>query len=153
MPTLSTPTLTLGATDNNKRDITVAGTLTFDTGDVGKAYRLEIKLYGEDKSGDALPSGDAVGDDLLYTYKFASPLILLPFKTITVAAAGSINFSEKRALNTGTLDEDPGTVIVGWADKNTPVLAPRKDELYAIVTLSGSPVTKKSATVVAGIGV
>ena len=153
MPTLSTPALTLGATDNNKRDVTVAGTLTFDASDVGKSYRLEIKLYGEDKTGDALPSGDAVGDDLIYTYKFTGPLLQLPFKTITVAAAGSINFSEKRSINTGTLDEDPGTVVVGWADINTPILMPRKDEVYAMVTLSGSPVTKKSATVVSGIGV
>ena len=153
MPTLSTPTLTLGTTDNNKRNVTVAGTLTFDAGDVGKSYRLEIKLYGEDKSGDALPSGDAVGDDLLYTYKFAGPLIQLPFKTITVAAAGSVNFSEKRAINTGTLDEDPGNVVIGMADINTPIFMPRADEVYAQVTLGIAPVAKRSATVQAGIGV
>lgn len=153
MPTLSTPTLTLGPTDNNKRDATVAGSITFDAGDVGKTYRLEIKLYGEDKSGDNLPSGDAVGDDLLYTYKFATSFFQLPYKTLTVAAAGTVNFSEKRSISTASLDEDPGTVVVGWADINTPILMPRQDEVYASVTISGAPVTKKSATVVSGFGV
>lgn len=153
MPTLNTPTLTLGTTDNNKRDATVAGSITFDAGDVGKTFRLEIKLYGEDKSGDNLPSGDAVGDDLLYTYKFGSSFFQLPYKTLTVGAAGSVNFSEKRSVAAGTLDEDPGQKVVGWADINTPILMPRQDEVYASVTISGAPVTKKSATVVAGIGV
>lgn len=153
MPTLSTPTLTLGATDNNKRDVTVAGSITFDAGDVGKTYRLEIKLFGEDKSDDTLPSGDAVGDDQIYTYSFPGPLLPRPYKSFTVAAAGTVNYSEKRAVAVGSLDEDPGQQIVGWADINTPIFMPRKDEVYASVTISGAPATKKSATVVAGIGV
>ena len=153
MPTLSTPTLTLGATDNGKRDATVAGSITFDAGDVGKTYRLEIKLFGEDKSGDALPSGDAVGDDQIYVYSFPGPVFPQLFKSITVAAAGTVNYSEKRAVNTSALDEDPGNQLVGKADIHTPVFMPRKDEVYARVTISGAPVTKKSATVVSGIGV
>lgn len=154
MPTLSTPTLTLGATDNGKRDVTVAGSITFDAGDVGKSYRLEIKLFGEDKTGDQLPSGDAVGDDQIYVYSFTGPILPRPYKVITVAAAGTVNFSEKRAVNTSSLDEDPGNKIVGQApDNQTPIFMPRKDEVYANVTISGAPVTKKSATVVAGIGV
>jgi hypothetical protein len=58
MPTLSTPTLTLGATTNNKRDVTVAGNITFTASDVGKTYRLEIKIFGEDKGDDSLPSDE-----------------------------------------------------------------------------------------------
>ncbi|WOB06835.1 hypothetical protein [Piscinibacter gummiphilus] len=153
MPTLSTPTLTLGATDNGKRDVTVAGSITFDAGDVGKTYRLEIKLFGEDKTGDVLPSGDALGDDQIYVYNFTGPLLPRPYKVITVAAAGALNYSEKRAVNTSSLDEDPGNQLVGKADIHTPVFMPRKDEVYASVTISGAPVTKKSATVVSGIGV
>lgn len=153
MPALSTPTLTLGATANNKRDVTVAGNITFDAGDVGKTYRLEIKVFGEDKAGDNLPSGDAVGDDVLYTYMFPGPLVLLPFKNLTVAAAGTVSYSEKRAIDTGALDEDPGKVVIGMADINTPVFAPRNDEVYAKVTVSTASVTKKSATVSSGFGV
>lgn len=153
MPTLSTPTLTLGAVDNNKRDATVAGSITFDAGDVGKTYRLEIKLFGEDKSGDALPSGDAIGDDQIYVYYFAGPLLARPYKVISVAAAGTVNYSEKRAVSVSSLDEDPGNQLVGWADINTPIYLPRKDEVYASVTIAGSPVTQKSGTVTSGIGV
>ncbi|RFC35131.1 MAG: hypothetical protein DID90_2727554519 [Candidatus Nitrotoga sp. LAW] len=153
MPTLSTPTLTLGATTNNKRDVTVAGNITFTASDVGRTYRLEIKIFGEDKGDDSLPSDDAVGDDLLYTYLFPGSSIFLPFKSITVSAAGTISYSEKRAIDTGKLDEDKGMVKVGEADINTPVFMPRKDEVYASVTVSTASVTKKSATVSSGAGV
>ncbi|HEX3140257.1 MAG TPA: hypothetical protein VHQ87_09390 [Rhizobacter sp.] len=153
MPTLTTPTLTLGNTANNKRDVTVAGSISFDAGDVGKTYRLEIKVYGEDKSGDVLGPGDALGSDLLYTYAFPGPLIVMPYKNFKVTAAGSVPYSEKRAIDTSKLDEDPGTEVVGWADINTPIVLPRKDEVYASVTVSAFPVTKKSATVTSGLGV
>ena len=153
MPTLSTPTLTLGATTNNKRDVTVAGTITFAASDVGKTYRLGIKIFGEDKADDSLPSDDAVGDDLLYTYLFPGSGIFLSFKNLTVAAAGTVNYSEKRAIDTGKLDEDAGLVQVGQADIHTPVFMPRKDEVYASVTVSTASVTKKSATVSSDVGV
>jgi len=153
MPTLSTPTLTLGNTVSNKRDVTVAGNITFDAGDVGKTYRLEIKVFGEDLSGDKLPASDAVGDDLLYTYNWTAPFLFLPkpYKTITVTAAGSVSYSEKRAISNVTLDEDSGTVshIVG----GVLIQMPRSDEVYANVTLSGAPVSARTATVSAGIGV
>ena len=68
MATLSTPTVTLGATTADKRDVTVAGTMNFDASDVGRTYRLEIKLYGEDLSGDKLPSSDSGADDLISTF-------------------------------------------------------------------------------------
>ncbi len=155
MPTLNTPTLTLGATDNNKRDVTVAGSITFTAADVGKSFRLELKVYGEDKAGDNLAAGDAVGDDLLYTYAFPGPFFPNLFKTITVASAGNLAYSEKRAISTATLDEDPGKVLIGMADINTPIFAPRQDELYARVSISMAPgtVTAKSATVISGFGV
>lgn len=153
MPTLNTPALTLGSTTNDQRDVTVSGSITFSASDVGNTYRLEIKLYGDDPAGDVLPSDDPVGDDLVYTYQWAGPFLLKPYKSITVAAAGTINYSEKRAVAVTKLDEDKGNKIVGWADKNTPILMPRKDELYASVTLAGAPVTAKSAVVTVGVGV
>ena len=154
MATLSTPTITLGATSSGKRDVTVAGTMNFDASDVGRTYRLEIKLYGEDLSGDNLPSGDSGADDLISTYMWpVGGLLIRPYKAVTVLAAGTVNFSEKRAIDTSKLDEDAGTVIVGWADINTPIIMPRSDEVYAQVTLSAAPVTKRSTTVQAGIGV
>jgi hypothetical protein len=153
MPSLSTPTMMLGNTVADKRSVTVSGSMTFDAGDVGKTYRLEIKLYGEDLSGDNLPSGDAVGNDMIYTYLWNTPFLPASYKNVTVAAAGNVNFSETRNVAVDTLDEDPGKVIIGWADPNTPIYSIRKDELYARVTLSGAPVTARSATTVVGVGV
>lgn len=154
MATLSTPTVTLGATSGSKRDVTVAGSMTFDAGDVGRTYRLEIELYGEDLAGDKLPSGDSAGDDLISTFVWLSGgVILRPYKAVTVVAAGTVNYSEKRAIDTAKLDEDAGTEIVGWADIHTPIVMPRADEVYAKVTLGIAPVSKRSATVQAGIGV
>jgi hypothetical protein len=154
MATLSIPTVTLGATNGDKRDVTVAGTMNFDASDVGRTYRLEIKLYGEDLSGDNLPAGDGGADDLISTFMWVSGgLLLRSYKAVTVLAAGSVNYVEKRAIETTKLDEDAGKEIVGWADINTPIYMPRSDEVYAQVTLSAAPVSKRSTTVQAGIGV
>ena len=153
MPTLSTPTLTLGTTTQDKRDVTVAGSITFDAGDVGKTFRLEIKLFGEDQGSDQLATGDALGDDLLYVYTFPSLLLPRPFKNVTVTAAGTVNYAEKRAVATALLDEDAGKVQIGEADIHSPVFMPRSDEVYASVTLSTTSLTRRSATVAAGIGV
>jgi len=154
MATLSTPTITLGAISSGKRDVTVAGTMTFDASDVGRTYRLQIELFGEDLAGDHLPSGDSGADDLISTFTWlAGGLLLRPYKAVSVLAAGSVNYSEKRAIDTAKLDEDAGTEIVGWADINTPIIMPRSDEVYAQVTLGVAPVSKRSATMQAGIGV
>ncbi|MDR7272195.1 hypothetical protein J2X20_004869 [Pelomonas saccharophila] len=154
MATLSTPTITLGAVNGSKRDVTVAGTMTFDASDVGRTYRLEIELFGEDLAGDHLPSGDSGADDLISTFTWlAGGLILRPYKAVSVLAAGTVNYSEKRAIDTAKLDEDAGTEIVGWADINTPIIMPRSDEVYAQVTLGMAPVSKRSVTTQAGFGV
>jgi hypothetical protein len=153
MPTLSTPTLTLGDTVSNKRDVTVAGTITFDAGDVGKTYRLEIKLFGDDSASDNRPAADSAADDLIYTYQWTPPFLFLPrpFKAITVTAAGNVSYSEKRAVASAALDEDSGVVsnMVG----GVLIQMPRSDEVYAAVTIAGAPVTVNTATVTAGIGV
>jgi preprotein translocase subunit Sec61beta len=154
MANISTPTVTLGATSAAKRDVTVAGTMTFDASDVGRTYQLEISLYGEDLAGDALPADDSGADDLISTYMWpAGSLFLRPYRVVTVTAAGAISYSEKRAIDTSKLDEDPGKVVVGMADIHTPVYMPRADEVYARVTLGAASVTKRSATVQSGIGV
>lgn len=154
MATLSTPTVTLGSTNGDKRDVTVAGTMNFDASDVGRTYRLEIQLYGEDLAGDSLPSDDSGADDLISTYMWAGGGVFLrPYKAVTVAAAGAVSYSEKRAILTSKLDEDAGKVKIGMADINTPIFAPRADEVYAQVTLGTAPTSKRSATVQAGIGV
>ncbi|KQV48165.1 hypothetical protein ASC95_19615 [Pelomonas sp. Root1217] len=154
MATLSTPTITLGAVNGSKRDVTVAGTMTFDASDVGRTYRLQIELFGEDLAGDHLPSGDGGADDLISTFTWlAGGLLLRPYKAVSVLTAGSVNYSEKRAIDTAKLDEDAGTEIVGWADIHTPIIMPRSDEVYAQVTLGMSPVSKRSVTTQAGLGV
>jgi hypothetical protein len=126
--------------------------MSFDAGDVGKTYQLEIKVYGEDKTTDQLPSGDSVGDDLLYTFQWSKPLPLSPivaYKSIAVTAAGSVNFKETRSVDVAKLDEDADswTVIQG-----TTFPLRRQDEVYARITLSASPVTVKTPTVIANPG-
>lgn len=153
MPTLSTPILTLGAPAGNQRPVTVAGTITFEAGDVGRTYRMEIKLFGEDKACDILPTGDAAGDDLLYVYSFNGPVLPRPYRSISVTAAGTMPYSETRSLSAAVLDEDPGREIIGMADIHSPVYMPRADEVYASVTISCAAITQRSATVVASIGV
>lgn len=134
-------------------NVTVTGTMTFDSSEVGKSFRLEIGIFGEDKAGDKLPAGDPVGDDLLYTFLWGMLLNKKAYKQFTVAAAGPQIFTETRAISNEKLDEDPGNVKIADADINTPVYFPRQDEVYARVTLSGAPVSARSSTVIAGIGV
>ena len=135
------------------RNVTVTGSMTFDAGEVGKSYRLEIKIFGEDKAGDNLPSGDSAGDDDLYTFAWGSLFNKVPYKQFTVASAGVQTFTETRAISNEKLDEDSGKVKVGEGDINTPVFMPRQDEVFARVSLYGTPASARSATVIAGIGV
>ena len=153
MASLSNISLSLSSGSTaNTRNVTVSGTQKFDANDVGKSYRLEIKIFGEDKSGDNLPSGDSVGDDDLYTFLWGSNIFnKKPYKQFTVTVAGTQTFTETRTISIDNLDEDSGTVKGPSPDINTPGLPlPRKDEVYAKVSLSGSPVDARSATVIAG---
>ena len=136
------------------KSATVSGTLTFDASDVGKKYHLAIALVGEDKSGDTLPSTDPVGDDEIYAFTWGLLLAKKPYKVITVAAAGSQPFTETRSVNAVKLDEDPGKLLPnGEVDINTPLPGlPLRDEVYARATLSGAPVSARSATLTVGIG-
>ncbi|NKE70316.1 hypothetical protein [Candidatus Manganitrophus noduliformans] len=134
-------------------NVTVTGTMTFEASEVGKSFRMEIGIFGEDKSGDKLPAGDPVGDDLLYPFQWGFLLPKKPYKQFTVMAAGPQTFTETRSISNEKLDEDPGKVKIAEADINTPVYFPRQDEVYAKVSLSGSPVSARSSTVIAGIGV
>lgn len=134
-------------------DVTVTGTMTFEVGEVGKSFRMEIGIFGEDKSGDKLPAGDPVGDDLLYTFQWGFLFPKKSYKQFTVMTAGPQAFTETRSISNEKLDEDLGNVKLADADINTPVYFPRQDEVYAKVSLSGSPVSARSSTVIAGIGV
>ncbi len=138
-------------TSSLARNVTVSGTMSFDASDVGRTYHLAISLFGEDKSGDNLPAGDPVGDDEIYGYKWGVLLLQKPYRVVTVAAAGSVPFTETRSVSNAKLDEDTGTV----APNVQPPLPglPRRDEVYARATLSGAPVSARSSTVIAGWGV
>jgi len=131
----------------NTQNITVSGTMNFDMSEVGKNYRLEIKIFGEDKPGDRLPSDDRFGDDELYTFYFRGrlPLWRVPFKQFIVATVGPQTFTETRAISNNELDEDSGREIVGWADIHSPIYMQRADEVYAKVVLSVAPSTPSSA--------
>lgn len=127
-------------------NVTVSGTMQFDSGEVGKSFRLAIKLFGEDKAGDNLPPSDSVGDDEIYAFVWGSNIFnQKPYKQFTIATAGPQPFTETRALSEENRDEDSGNVMLG---NSPPVPMMRADEIYASVTLSGSPVSKRSATVV-----
>jgi hypothetical protein len=131
----------------NTQTVTVSGTLNFEEAEVGKSYRLEIKIFGEDKPGDNVPPNDPIGDNELYAFLWGHFFRKIPYKPFMVNMAGKQNFTERRAISDETLDEDSGKVIVGWADINTPVFMPRADEIYAKVVLSSLPSTGRSNTV------
>jgi hypothetical protein len=156
MASISNVTMSIATgTSSIARSVTVNGTMTFDANDVGKTYRLGIALVGEDKTGDNLPSGDAVGDDDVYDFRWGILLYQKPYKSITVAAPGTQTFSETRSVSNVKLDEDAGTVPINYEpDINTPLPGfPRKDEVYARATLGLAPVIARSPTVIAGIGI
>lgn len=140
--------ITDGSTADSK-SVTVSGTLTFDPSEIGKNYRLAIKLFGEDLDGDKLPDTDPAGDDELYTFMFGNFFKSL-YKSITVAAAGSQSFTELRTISGEKLNEDSGNILVKPQIPSLPPFPlPRRDEVYAKVTLSVAPSssTARSATV------
>lgn len=124
-------------TESDQKVVTVSGTMSFEASEVGRIYRLEIKLFGEDKTDDKLSFNDSMGDDELSTFFFPlNRFFLVPFKRFTVTTIGSQSFTETRTISNNTLDEDPGSAIVAWADINTPIYMPLADEVYAKVVLS-----------------
>jgi hypothetical protein len=159
MAAVSNVSLSIGDSSTaNSKDVTVSGTLTFDTGDVGKNYRLEIKLFGEDAEGDRLPDTDPAGDDELYTFIFwltSTGWLPRPYKQISVTAAGSQPFTYTRTISSGTLDEDSGNIVVPPSSIGLPPPPPlpRFDEVYAKVTLSVAPSSSsaRSKNTVTGI--
>lgn len=154
MATIQNPKTTLAAGGSNgQRAVTVTGMLNFDSGDVGKTFKLEIGLYGDDSTSDLRPAGDGAGDDLLYTFSFAGGLFPRPYKLLTVQAAGSVPVNETRLVSDEKLDEDSGKVAVGQPTFQEFVFMPRSDEVYAKLTLGATSISAVSPTVQAGIGV
>ena len=156
MATFSGVTMSIAnGSSTTARNVTVNGTLNFDASDVGRTYHLAISLFGEDKSDDHLPVGDETGDDEVYAYKWGFLLTQKPYKVVTVSAPGAVPFTETRAVSDVKLNEDPGdTSNAKEADIHTPLPGlPLRDELYARATLTGAPVSARSATVTSGFGV
>lgn len=147
MATLTNIKLSLAPGAGGTTTVTVKGDMTFQAAEVGRSYRMEIRLFGEDKAGDNLPAADALGDDELYVFRWGPLVFSRPYRQFTVAAAGLQAFTETRNVASDLLDEDRGKVIIGHADINTPIYMPRSDEVYARVTLSCTPVTVRSNTV------
>ena len=152
MATISNPTLVLGQVTNNLREVTVSADVMFDRADEGKTYKLEIALFGEDKSGDALPPGDSVGDNLLYTFSWAAGPIFLTkaYKLYTVTRPGPVKLQEKRMVSVAALDEDAGVVLVPGPINGHLIPLPRKDEVYAQIKLSVPALVARTPTIVAG---
>lgn len=150
MVSLSNISLSISNSEKpNLKKLTVSGITTFDASEIGKNYRLEIKIFGEDKLGDNLPASDPIGDDQLYTFKWG----FLSYKQIAVTVAGPQNFSEMRQVSANIIDEDSGSVTLPSPDINTPPTHfPLKDELYAQVSLSATPISDRSPTMIPSIG-
>ena len=55
--TLTNVKLTLAPGAAGTTTVTVKGDMEFQAAEVGRSYRLEIRLFGEDKVGDNLPAG------------------------------------------------------------------------------------------------
>jgi hypothetical protein len=153
MATIQNPQISLGAGNSDTRPVTVSGTMKFDAADVGRSFRLEIAVYGDDSATDKRPVEDGASDDVIYTFKWPGLLLPLPYRVLTVQAAGNVPLSETRQVTTDALDEDSGKVQVGIVS-NTPVLLPRADEIYAKVTLTptSTKVSATTPTISSGIG-
>lgn len=153
MASINNPVVTIGNTVGGSRNVTVTGTLTFDASDVGRTYKLEIGVYGDDSATDKRPSDDSAADDLIYTFKWAAIPFPRSYKNITVLAAGNVAINETRSITNEALDEDKGVVIIAEPAPQSPVPFPRSDEIYAKVTLSTASISKNTAPLQVGIGV
>ena len=131
--------ITDGSTPKEKT-VTVSGMLTFDSREVARQYRLEIKLFGEDLEGDSVPSTVPAGDDELYTFMFKGPSFF-PFRPYTQFAPNKEEypFTFTRTISAENLNEDSGvdTILVGLPPHTH--IKPKTDEVYAKVTLALAP--------------
>ena len=115
---------------SSKKKATVGFKLLFSADEAAKPFHYEIKLRGEDKSGDE--EGTANNGALLYTFTFGL-IAGVTFKNVT-AQAGSHSFNESNEVSIQKLNEDPGFAVINVP--NTPPLKiPHSDEVYASVTL------------------
>lgn len=153
MATIQNPQISLGSGAGDKRPVTVSGTMKFDAADVGRTFRLEIAVYGDDSTSDNRPVEDGPGDDVIYTFQWPGPLLPRAYKLLTVQAAGNVSLTETRQVSNAALDEDTGKVHVGDADINTPLFMPRSDEIYAKLTLTPTSVSATTPTISSGFGV
>ena len=93
----------------DSKKVTVDFKLAFSTAEVGKTFRYDINLRGEDKPGDDQEPGPTmIGGQLISDFTFG---IGLPSKLIT-ATAPEQSFSETRSISTQKLNEDPGFDII-----------------------------------------
>jgi hypothetical protein len=105
--------------------------LAFSTADVGKTFRYDINLRGEDKpDDDRQPGPTTIGGQLISDFTFG---LGLPSKLFTPTATEH-SFSETRNISTQKLNEDPG---VSPITESGPGFF-YKDEIFAEVTLNFS---------------
>lgn len=113
----------------SSKKVTVDFKLAFSTAEVGKNFRYDIDLRGEDKPDDDREPGlTIIGGQLISDFTFG---LGLPSKLIT-AMATEQSFSETRNISTQKLNEDPG---FGPITTSGPGLM-YKDEIFAEVTLN-----------------
>lgn len=115
----------------SSKEVTVDFKLAFSTDEVGKKFRYDINLRGEDKPDDDREPGlTIIGGQLISDFTFG---LGLPSKLITATAVEQ-SFSETRNISTQKLNEDPGFSPI---TKSGPGLM-YQDEIFAEVILNVS---------------
>jgi len=120
----------------NKLKVDVSYKLVFSPSEAGKKFNVAISLFGEDKAGDDEPAIVTFnGPQPLYTFGFGTAPFIKKFKTITAQAGEQSVTEPSREVDKETLNEDPGANeedVEGITVKH-----PHKDEIYAVVSVSG----------------
>jgi hypothetical protein len=112
------------------KKVTVDFKLVFGNAEIGKTFRYDINLRGEDKPDDDKETGlTMIGGQLISDFTFG---IGLPSKLITASLLEQ-SFTETRNISTQKLNEDPGFDFVFNKGQ-----FPHADEIFAEVILNRS---------------
>lgn len=152
MATLSNIALNIGPGDkSSNRTVTVTGNMKFEKSEVGRIYQLRIKIRGKDFEGDDKDPNDTMLADDLYTFHWHKGLNYIDFVPISVKSEGTLPINESNIVPKEKLNEDTGMIEVGPI--NIPpehhLGMPRRDEIFAEVTLTTASITAKSESIVA----
>jgi len=120
-------------TTADDRTAIVKYTFNFAAGDVGKAFRVSIKLWADDTGEGPVLSPLFVQP--LYTFHFGNFLFFKnDYFVVTPSMAGDLSDTKQAIVATNLLNEDPGTTTVKLPNGKL-ITLPQRDEIYATVSL------------------